>query len=111
MTDALERKKLAIKARAASSTFPGEIAACEAALERLEAGTEGTRNVVKAKAAASGLLPHQRTAWLCLVTAAGKLSRGESAFLHNMRERRFITGPQAQWLAILDARISWEASQ
>ena len=111
MIDAIERKKRAIKARAASSTFPGEVAACAAALERLEAGVEGTRNVVRAKAAASGLLPHQRTAWLCLVSGAGKLSRKESSFLHNMRERRFITGPQEQWLALLDARISWEASR
>lgn len=111
MTEALERKRQAIKARAASTPFPAEVEACERALARLEAGSEGTRNVVRAKAAASGLMPHQRTAWLCLVTGAGRLSRSESSFLHNMRERRFITDPQQRWLDALDARISWEAAR
>lgn len=111
MTTALERKREAIKALAASATIPGEVAAAKRALERLDAGVEGTRNVVRAKAAASGLMPHQRTAWLCLVTGAGRLSRSESSFLHNMRERRFITEAQQKWLDALDARISWEVTR
>ena len=132
MTDALERKKKAIKALASSSTSPGEVAACEAALVRLGTGNEGTRNVVRAKAEqhaipadpfgprtkakqsgprpARPLLDHNRQAWLALVAGGGRLSRTENSFLHRMRESLYISPAQQRWLDDIDTRLRWEAS-
>lgn len=128
MTDAIERKRRAIKARAAASTFPAEVEACEAALARLDE-RQPTRNVVKVKAelhpdpfgpretfkrpgppAARALLPHQRKAWLILAGGGGKLSRAENSFLHRVRESTSISTAQSRFLNDIDIRMRWEAS-
>ena len=128
MTDATERKRRAIKARAASSSFPAEVEACEAALARLEE-RQPTRNVVRVKAelhpdpfgprqtykrpgppAARALLPHQRKAWLLLASGGGNLSRSENSFLHRVRESKSISAAQSRFLDDIDIRMRWEAS-
>lgn len=103
MTDALERKRAAIIARREATTFPGEVKACDEALARLEASSP-TRAAVTVRA----LAEHQRRAWLCLVDGAGRLTKKESSFLHNMRERRFASPSQLRWLDDLALRIQWE---
>src|SRR3546814_6588266 len=105
MTDALDRKRQAITARRDASTFPGEVEACDAALARLDA-ISPTRAVVRRKE----LRDHQRRAWLCLVAGAGRLSKAENSFLHNVRERQSISDRQAKWLTDLEVRIEWEKS-
>lgn len=57
------------------------------------------------------LLPHQRMAWLCLAAGAGNLSRSENSFLHRMRESRYITPRQQDWLRDIDVRLRWEAGR
>lgn len=128
MMDAIERKRRAIKARAAASTFPAEVQACEAALARLDE-RQPTRNVVKMKAelhpdpfgprqtfnragppAVRALLPHQRKAWLILAAGGGHLSRSENSFLHRMRESRYLSPAQQRYLDDIDIRLRWEAS-
>ena len=66
-----------------------------------------TRNVVMAKA----LAQHQRTATELLKIGRGKLSRGESSFLHNIREREFLSAGQDRWLRDLNVRLKWELAQ
>lgn len=66
-----------------------------------------TRNVVMAKA----LAHHQRTASELLAIGSGKLSRGEASFLHNIREREFLSPGQSRWLRDLDVRLKWELAQ
>lgn len=128
MMDAIERKRRAIKARAAASTFPAEVQACEAALARLDE-RQPTRNVVKVKAefhpdpfgsrqttkrpgppAVRPLLPHQRKAWLILASGGGNLTRSENSFLHRVRESKAISPAQSRWLDDIDIRLRWEAS-
>ena len=65
-----------------------------------------TRAVVRRKE----LRDHQRRAWLCLVAGAGRLSKAENSFLHNVRERQSISDRQAKWLTDLEVRIEWEKS-
>lgn len=60
---------------------------------------------------AVALMPHQRMAWLCLAAGAGKLSKKENSFLHRMRESRYISSRQLDWLKDIDARLRWEASR
>jgi len=55
------------------------------------------------------LLPHQRMAWLCLAAGAGNLSKTENSFLHRMRESRYISPRQQDWLRDIDVRLRWEA--
>lgn len=86
-------------------TLPNIRANAEAAKARLTAA-HATQRVVRAKV----LAEHQRRAWLCLVNGAGILSKRENSFLHNVRERRVITGPMARWLDDLETRIRWEKS-
>lgn len=128
MTDAIERKRQAIKARAASSSFPAEVEACKAALARLDE-RQPTRNVVKVKAelrpdpfgqretfkrpgppAVRSLMAHQRKAWLALAAGGGRLSRNENSFLHRMRESNHISPAQQRWLDDIDVRLQWEAT-
>ena len=85
----------------------GERDAALAAIDRLNAKTP-SRNAVSVKAAAL-LLPHQRTAWLCLAAGGGRLSRTENSFLHRMRDSRWISEKQERWLADIDLRLRWEA--
>ena len=59
--------------------------------------------------AVASLLPHQRTAWLCLAGGAGNLSRTENSFLHRMRESKYISPRQQDWLRDIDTRLRWEA--
>jgi len=70
--------------------------------ERLEHKPSGPRPVAP-------LLPHQRMAWLCLAAGAGNLSRSENSFLHRMRESRYISPRQQDWLRDIDVRLRWEA--
>lgn len=70
--------------------------------ERVEHKPTGPRPV-------SRLLPHQRMAWLCLAAGAGNLSRSENSFLHRMRESRYISPRQQDWLRDIDVRLRWEA--
>ncbi|WP_374394414.1 hypothetical protein [Sphingopyxis sp.] len=126
MTDTL-RKIDAAKRLAESTDNLGERNAALAAIERLT-----TKSVVAKKAAlyegipsdpfgprsdhrpvgprpVVPLLPHQRMAWLCLAAGAGKLSRSENSFLHRMRESRYISPRQQDWLRDIDVRLRWEA--
>jgi hypothetical protein len=82
----------------------GERKAALRAIKRVQANNP-SREVVRGKV----LMEHQRRAWLCLVAGAGKLSRSESAFLHNVREKRFITDRMERWLSDIDTRLRWEA--
>lgn len=129
MSDAIERKKQSIRARAAASPFPAEVEACNAALERLERRSP-TREAVKVKAGlvqpdpfgirttvertgprpVDPLMPHQRKAWRTLAAGGGRLSRTENSFLHRMRESRYISPRQERWLDDLARRLDWEAS-
>lgn len=69
--------------------------------------SHATKQVIKAKV----LADHQRRAWLCLVDGAGRLSKAENSFLHNIRERRIHpTSSQMRWLTDLERRIAWEKS-
>lgn len=114
-----------IQRLADSTDNPGERLAALAAVERLT-----TKSVVAKKAAlydgipsdplgadhrpvrpkpVTPLLPHQRMAWLCLAAGAGNLSRSENSFLHRMRESRYISPRQQDWLRDIDVRLRWEA--
>lgn len=126
MTAAIERKRRAIKARAAASPFPAEVEACNAALTRLDE-RQPTRDVVATKVrlhpdpfgprqtakrpgppAVRPLLPHQRKAWLILASGGGHLSRTENSFLHRVRESKFITQAQSRWMDDIEIRVRWE---
>ena len=72
--------------------------------ERVDHKSSGPRPVTP-------LLPHQRIAWLCLAAGAGNLSRSENSFLHRMRESRYITPRQQDWLRDIDVRLRWEAGR
>lgn len=109
------RRIEAAKRLAESTDNEGERNAALAAVERMEA-SQPTRNAVAIKAAVSRspravalLLPHQRMAWLCLAAGAGNLSKTENSFLHRMRESRYISPRQQDWLRDIDIRLRWEA--
>lgn len=130
MTSTL-RKIEAARRLAASTDNPGEKAAANAAISRLESKGE-TRGVVRKREnlpvpadpfTAGGvrsnpgprpvrlLLPHQRQAWLALAAGGGRLSRTENSFLHRMRESRYISPDQQRWLNEIGVRLEWEASR
>lgn len=87
-------------------THPNIREAAEIAKAKL-AKAHSTKQAIRAKV----LADHQRRAWLCLVDGAGRLSKAENSFLHNIRERRIQpTSSQMRWLGDLELRIAWEKS-
>lgn len=87
-------------------THPNIRKNAEAAKARLTTAL-ATMQVIRAKV----LADHQRRAWLCIVDGAGRLSKAENSFLHNIRERRIQpTSSQMRWLGDLELRIAWEKS-